>query len=117
LDRSFSSFSVSLLFLEFKQNEVYEIFSHSSFCGFACSATPASHMDLAKRAAITTQTLDTNGGTVIQVVDGAIATKTVITTVFKTYTETDTDASDIFSYSATDAEGVIDRLQMFFGRS
>jgi hypothetical protein len=84
------------------------------------SAAPANHMNLGKHAAVATNTLVTDSHTTVQVVNGVVATEIDITTPVKTYIETDTDASYIFSYSLGNSEGVIGRLEMapsdfFFG--
>lgn len=84
------------------------------------SAAPANHMNLGKHAVVATNTLVTDSHTTVQVVNGVVATEIDITTPVKTYIETDTDASYIFSYSPGNSEGVIGRLEMapsdfFFG--
>ncbi|KAG1079260.1 hypothetical protein G6F42_023858 [Rhizopus arrhizus] len=62
----------------------------------ACvSAKPAGHVDLAKRAIIATQTVVVDGTTEVQVIDAVEATVNAITTVVKTETVTETDATYI----------------------
>ncbi|KAI9486420.1 MAG: hypothetical protein EXX96DRAFT_549009 [Benjaminiella poitrasii] len=74
------------------------------------TATPAGHMNLAKRAIVATQTIISGGNTYVQLVDAVEATEVGTTTVVHTNTVTETDASYVFSYSG-DESSIIAKLQ------
>lgn len=71
-------------------------------------------VDLSKSDVFTTKTRDENGKTIVEVIDGVVATTTVFTTTdILTSTVTETDVSYIFSYSPSEPVAIeVDSLQV-----